>query len=472
MNVLWICSDQQRFDTLGCTGNPFVHTPNLDRLAEEGLLFEHCYSQSPLCTPSRAGFLTGRYPRTTRDRQNGQSIPEDEVLITRLLAENGYCCGLSGKLHLSACNRKHCPDMERRINDGYEVFHWCHHPDPHWTGNEYAKWLEENGQTYHRESFRDSKYVQTTMPGEYHQTTWCVERAMDFIEARQRDGRPWLFSVNLFDPHHPFDPPEEYLLPYMDRLAEIPLPDYVPGELDNKPMWQASDHRGAYHNPGYMAYSEMSDDDHRLIRAAYWAMVDQIDFQVGRLLAALEASGQREETLVIFTSDHGEMLGDHGIYLKGPLLYDCAIHVPLIVSLPGRIAPGRSQALVELDDLAPTVLEAAGMERPAGMQAKSLWNLACGVERDEHRDDVYCEYYNGFTYRDAQLTMVRTRKHKMVVCHGTDPGELYDLEADPSETHNRWDDPAYGDVKLEMMRRVCDRMAWTVDPLPVRHGNW
>ncbi|OGV67334.1 MAG: hypothetical protein A3K19_01920 [Lentisphaerae bacterium RIFOXYB12_FULL_65_16] len=117
-NILWICSDQQRWDTLGCYGNPFVATPHLDRLAAEGVLFEHCYSQSPVCTPSRTAFLTGRYPRTARCRQNGQGIPADEVLITRLLDEAGCRCGLSGKLHLSPCCPAVCKGGERRIADG------------------------------------------------------------------------------------------------------------------------------------------------------------------------------------------------------------------------------------------------------------------------------------------------------------------------------------------------------------------
>ena len=123
-NILWICTDQQRLDTLGVYGNPYVKTPNIDRLTQSGVLFENCFGQSPVCTTSRASFLTGRYPRTTSTRQNGQSIPPDEVLVTKLLAEAGYRCGLSGKLHLSACNPKVSLATERRIDDGYETFYW------------------------------------------------------------------------------------------------------------------------------------------------------------------------------------------------------------------------------------------------------------------------------------------------------------------------------------------------------------
>ncbi len=170
-NILWICSDQQRFDTLGSYGNRFVQTPAVDGLAERGALFERAYAQSTVCTPSRASFLTGRYPCTTRCRMNGQSIPEDEVLITRLLAEAGYTCGLSGKLHLSACHPTACPTTERRINDGYAEFHWSHHPAPDWPENEYIHWLRERGVEYGRSPFRGSEYVSAGVPSEHHQTT-------------------------------------------------------------------------------------------------------------------------------------------------------------------------------------------------------------------------------------------------------------------------------------------------------------
>ena len=476
-NILWICTDQQRFDTLGCYGNPFVRTPNLDHLAENGVLFDSCYSQSPVCTPSRACFLTGRYPRTTRCRQNGQSIPADEVLVTRLLADAGYTCGLSGKLHISPCNPSLFSIMEPRIDDGYAEFHWSHHPEPDWPTNEYIHWLREKGVRYATERYQASEYIRTGMPAEYHQTTWCTQKALNFIEANASDQRPWAFSLNTFDPHHPFDPPAAYLKRYLDVLDDVPLPNYTEGELDAKPIFQQMDHRGAYGVPGTFAFERMTDMDHRLVRAAYWAMVELIDTQVGRLLDTLKATGQRDNTLVIFTSDHGEMLGDHGIYLKGPYFYEPAIRVPLIISWPGGIEGGHvSRALVELGDLAPTLLDAVGLDRHPGIQARSLWPVLTGrVGSAYHRDDVYCEYYNAMPRSKepvAYATMVRTERHKLAVVHGLDTGELYDMEQDPNETNNRWDDPGYQSVKMAMLMRLCDRMAWTVDPLPVRQGDW
>lgn len=179
-NILWICTDQQRWDTLGVTGNRHVRTPNVDRLAAGGAHFANAYCQSPVCSPSRGSFLTGRYPRTARMRQNGADIPDDEVLVTKLLADGGYTCGLSGKLHLSACHPSVAPATERRIDDGYSAFHWSHHPGHYggklnWPLNEYNLWLIERGKEYHADSYRGSKYVNAGPAAEVHQTTWCAE---------------------------------------------------------------------------------------------------------------------------------------------------------------------------------------------------------------------------------------------------------------------------------------------------------
>jgi len=485
-NILWICTDQQRWDTLGCYGNAFVKTPHLDRLAERGVLFEHAYCQSPVCTPSRASFLTGRYPRTTRCRQNGQDMPEGEVLVTKLLADAGYTCGLSGKLHLSACHPSVAPIMERRVADGYAQFFWSHHPpaaplsggtSDNWPTNGYDLWLRERGVDFEQKAFRGSRYVEVGMPAKHHHATWCAEKAVTFIEANAASDHPWLFSVNFFDPHHPFDPPEGYLERYLERLKDIPLPDYQPGELEAKPVFQRIDHRRAPPKGEGYPYDQMGEEDHRLLRAAYWAMCDLIDQQVGRMLEALERTGQVQNTLVVFMSDHGEMLGDHGIYLKGPYFYEPVIRVPLIISWPGAIESGRrSKALVELIDLAPTLLEAADLPKHLGMQGRSLWpSLVDDAEIDEHRESIYCEYYNAMPWHKdppAYATMLRTDRYKLVAVHGQNTGELYDLETDPHETHNRWDDPQFGQVKLDLFGALCDRMAWTVDPLPARCATW
>ena len=491
-NILWITTDSQRHDTLGCLGNRFVTTPNLDGLAANGRLFNHCYCQNPLCMPSRASFMTGRYPRTNRARQNGQTLPDDEVLASRRLADAGYLCGMVGRLHASAGRFSE----RRRNNDGYAYWHYSAVPFRDWRGdfdhaatNEYAYWLREKGVTDHEQyvwdpdkdsprAVRGSRYVQAGIEPELHDTTWSADMAVQFIEANTTLGSPWMLNLNLNAPHHPFDPPLDCLEPYLDRLEDIPLPNYTPGELDNKGSFQQRTHEGAYNQPGIFRYDEMSEEDHRLIRAAYWADIDLVDAQLGRVLDTLERTGQRDNTMVIFHSDHGEMLGDHGMYLKGPFFYDPMVRVPLIIAWPGTIPAMKKtgQAMVELVDIAPTVLEAAGLPVDSGMQGRSLYPLLSGENMpDRHRDDIYCEHYKSSAmYRDPSpyLTMVRTEACKLVVLHSADAGELYDLESDPGESMNRWDDPGYRDIKLAMMKRVCDRMAWTVDPLPEREKNF
>lgn len=471
-NILWICTDQQRWDTLGCYGNKYVRTPVLDELAASGTLFNHAYSQSPVCTPSRSSFLTGRYPSTTRCRQNGQDIPETEILVTKLLRDAGYTCGLSGKLHLSACNPSVTPEMERRIDDGYSSFHWSHDPWDVWGDhNEYWKWLRERGADGAARPHPETDKITIGPSPENHQTTWCTEKAIDFIQGDH--DSPWLFSVNLFDPHHPFDAPEEYLARYLDVVDDIPLPNYSPGELMDKPRWQQRDHDGAYHGQ-WFGYEQFSDREHRLVRASYFAMCDLIDDQVGRLIDSLKSTGQYDNTIIVFMSDHGEMLGDHGIYLKGPFFYDCAIRVPLMISWPGKIRSQTSDALVELMDLPQTLLDLCGLDSHCGMQGKSLRPLLQG-ETCTHKDHIFCEYFDAMCWSEidgGKTSAVRTATHKLAVAHGENTGELYDLVVDPEEAVNQWNNPEYAGVKIDLLCMLSDRLAATVDPLPLRRAEW
>lgn len=483
-NILWICTDQQRADTLGCMGNRLVRTPHLDRLAGEGSLCTSAFAQSPLCMPSRGSFLTGRYPVTNRLRQNGQRCPPDLRPITRDLREAGYVCGLAGKLHLAPCDnrlqlgpewwredpKRFFRGSEPRIDDGYDVFLWDHAPSGLNPCSAYTQWVWQKARRRVETPPRpDSPYVLTGMPPGLHQTTFCVEQAISFLELMADQPHPWLFSCNIFDPHPHFDPPAEYLERYLDRLEEIPLPSFEPGELANKPAHQQRIHQRGYNH----RLDPPSPRQQRMMRAAYWAMIDQIDFQIGRLLAALEASHQADNTIVIFMSDHGELLGDHGLWPKGPMLYDCSVQVPLLMRWPGRIAAGlRLPALLELTDLAPTLREAVGLPADPAMQGRSFLPLLDGrVAPDFFREDVYSEYLNGNPDQPpVYLTSIRTVTHKLVACHGTGDGELYDLQADPGEHRNLWHDPDALPLKADLLVRLTTRQAHTADPLPERIG--
>lgn len=482
-NILWICTDQQRYDCLGCYGNDKLDTPNIDRLAEEGVLFRNTYCQSPVCSPSRASFLTGRYPRTCGVRQNGQRISDREVLISKIFSDYGYTAGLAGKLHISPCHPSVSPDYEPRIDDGYRVFHWSHHPDfygkkeSNWPLNEYNMWLNDQGKAYNRVPYKGSKYVYTGMEKELHQSHWCAKEAASFIRAHGGYENPWIFSLNFYDPHHDFDPPEDLLEKYIGRLGKEDLPNYREGELDQKTYVEKRDHEGAYGTPGFFNYNEMTEEDHLLIKAAYYAMIEMVDIEVGNVIRVLKESGQYENTIIIFTSDHGEMLGDHGIYLKGPYFYDPLVKVPLIISYPGHVLKGvKRDAMTELLDLAPTLLELAGFGRETGMQGMSLARLLTDSGApDYHRNAVYSEYYNSMGNHEdckAYVTMAANSRYKLVYCHSTDQAELYDLEADPDETENLYGRPDMTEVKVKMLETMVNLMAYTMDPLPVREAMY
>jgi arylsulfatase len=464
-NILWICTDQQRFDTIRSLGNTTINTPNIDRLVEQGVAFTRAYVQCTVCSPSRASFLTGRYPRTTRVTKNGAPyFPQDEVLVTKLLADAGYDCGLIGKLHLSSIRNESVPfQIEPRNDDGYRFFRWSPAQRDGWpVGHDYQVWLREQG----IEWSEHYKGREGGIEAKYHQTTWCTHEAESFI--RHNSQQPWLLSVNVYDPHEPFDPPSEYKGRY--KPEEMTLPKWKPGELSNKPLIQQNDYIEGGQGGIGPACSKLSDLEKQEYIADYYAMIEHIDDNVGKLLDVLEQTGQRENTIVIFMSDHGEMLGDHGLIWKGAYFYEGLVHVPLIISWPGRLQENvRSNALVELVDIAPTLLELANVDVPYYMQGKSLLSILTGeTDLHQHKEHVYCEYYYALlgSHDNIYATMYYDGTYKIVVYHGQDIGELYNHEKDPDEFDNLWDQPELLKIKMDLIKKCFDASIETVDPKP------
>lgn len=456
-NILWICTDQQRWDTIRSLGNAHIRTPNIDRLVAQGVAFTHVYCQSPICTPSRASFLTGRYAGSIRASMNGnESWAEGAPLVTKLLKDVGYDCGLAGKFHLAGAAYRLEP---RPQDDGYRVFHWSHDPNDRWpTGHAYADWVHSQGY-----SLAELHKSPDGVPAELHQTTWCADRAIEFIQE-PHDG-PWLMSVNIFDPHAPFNPPKAYLDRY-DKET-LPGPYFQESDLAAQAKLAGVDFQNPPRRP--------EEFDAKDIQARYYAMIELIDDNVERLMDALEASGQVENTVVIFMSDHGETLGDHGLLLKGNRFYEGLVRVPLIISWPGQFKAGLvSDGLVELTDLAPTLLELAGAPFPDHLVGKSLLPILRGeADPHTHRDQVRCEYYralnpDGPGREDGSFgvhfgTMLRRGRYKLCVYHGHPHGELFDLETDPHEFNNLWDAPEYAGVKLEMLQASFDALVHSID---------
>jgi arylsulfatase A-like enzyme len=456
-NILWICTDQQRYDTIHALGNSHIRTPNLDRLVAQGVAFTHAHCQSPICTPSRASFLTGMYPSTIHACINGNDHWDEAApLITKTLADIGYDCALAGKFHLSSA-MAHEPEL-RPKDDGYRRFWYSHAPHQGiGKGNQYTDWLTSIGQDY-----KKLKKKYGYIPAQWHQTTWCADRAIEFMKEERKD--PWLCSVNIYDPHGPFDPPQEYV----DRFDIESLP---------KPLFRESDLAAQQRLAGIMFQGKVKRPaypDAKLTLAKYWAQIELIDENVGRMLETLEETGQRENTVVIFTSDHGEMAGDHGLNKKGCRFYEGLVRVPLVFSWPKRFKEGlRSDALVELLDIAPTLLELNGLPVPETMHGRSLLPILTGqADPGRHRDFVRCEYYEVLEGPRSYATMLRTREYKLVNYHGHEHGELFDLSKDPDEFENQWDNPAYVSVRFELMKKSFDALAFAVDTGPQRVGRY
>ncbi len=442
-NVLWICTDQQRYDTIHALGNKHIRTPNMDKLIVTGMAFTHAHCQSTICTPSRGSFLTGRYPRPIRSCRNGNDQWDNAApLITKTLADAGYDCGLAGKLHLSAAHGR----IEKRPDDGYRVFHWSHHPHDSWpAGHSYEDWLKSRG-TGHTELKDKYGYI----PAKYHQTAWCADRAIDFMKEK-RNG-PWLFSLNCFDPHPPLDPPKKYL----DRfdIDSLPEPPFAASDIEQQRRL-----KGVFFQAKCKHYKGREG---KTLLAKYWAMIELIDENVGRLIEALEQTGQRENTLIILTSDHGNMVGHHGLTAKGCRFYEGLVRVPLIFSMPGVVKQNvHNDSLVELTDIAPTLLELAGLPADEGMHGKSLVRqLTHPEDAGEHRPFVYSTYTNTLANAEKDKksygTMIRNRRYKLVNYHGHGTGELFDMKQDPGEFNNLWDDPDHQKVKMDLMIKSYD----------------
>ena len=475
-NILWICTDQQRYDTVRCLGNPHIRTPNLDRLCDEGVAFSRVYCQSPICTPSRSSFLTGLYASTVHGNINGNRrfrLPEKARLITKHLADLGYYCGLVGHLHLSSLWK----GLEERTDDGYREFRNSLNSFQFiGQGNQYTDWLESLGkidevldQSERDDKLRRGVKYRENVPFELHHTTWCADQAIDFI-LRRHDG-PWLLNLNVFDPHPPFDAPDDFRKPY--ETADLPLPLFRESDLEVQRRLSTHMFQGTPQKPGPRQL---------LDKASYYGMIEIIDRNVGRILEVLEQTGQRENTMVIFSSDHGETLGDHGLQQKGCRFSEGLVRVPLIMSWPKRFRSGlRSDALVELTDIAPTLAELVEEPLP-WTQGRSLLPILTGKAPPEHhRDSVRCEYYDVVDMKwgtgqdpdpPSYATMYRDRRYKLCVYHGNDYGELYDLVNDPNEFENLWEVPEARELRYRLLKESFDASMVITDPGSTRIGRF
>ncbi len=480
-NILLITSDQQHWTTLGVI-NSRISTPALDRLCAEGTRFDRAYCPNPVCTPSRSSIITGMYPSQHGAWTIGVKLSEDVPTVGDALQQQGYATGLIGKAHFqplaSAPGQESLEsqptlrdlDFWRNFNGPWYGFEHVevarNHADEAHAGQHYAIWLEEKGLTNWRDYFQPwppdpnapTRLHSWDLPEELHYTTWTAERSIAFIERAVEEERPFFAWASFHDPHPPYlvpepwasmyDPdemlpgtlsPEELaLLPPHFRLTQEESPDFTP--------WLETKHA----NHGMHSHLPYAATGRKDI-AVYYGMISFMDQQIGRILDSLDRLGIAENTLVIFSTDHGHFIGQHGLWAKGPFHYEDLIRLPFLVRWPGQVPANQtSSALQSLVDLAPSFLQAAGMAIPGEMTGVSQLAVWRGQE-EQARDNVIVENRH-------QPTMIHLRtyideRYKVTIYRTFDYGELFDLQEDPDERHNLWDSPDHVALKAELFQR-------------------
>ncbi|MDO8544104.1 MAG: sulfatase-like hydrolase/transferase [Opitutaceae bacterium] len=469
-NVLFIMTDQQRWDCVGANGNAIIQTPNMDRLAARGANFTHAFVASPVCVPSRISFFTGRYPHSHRNRVNYTPLDRSEILLQARLKEAGYRTASVGKLHYTPPT----PDEARRTGFDLVELHDSAAFTDRWS--DYVKWRRENDPKknvgYHavaKDIAPGKNPFRAALDAAFTETAWTGLRARHHLAALAREPQPFFLHVSFWKPHSPY----EVAAPYdaMYDGVQIPIPDTVSREaVDQLPLpLQKLALRNGPAGPNL--------DRTRLQWAyrSYYGTITHVDHEIGLLLDALEASGAAANTIIVFSSDHGDQLFEHGITDKN-CFFEPSVRVPFMFSLPGRVKPGRRDELIETVDLLPTLFEFLGLPEPREVQGRSFAPLIADVGRAyEPHDAVFSENIipevitggrldlpfekgrgvAGIRHPDAK--MVRTVRWKY--CYYPDGfAELYDVQADPHERANLAGRADLRDVEFDLRTRLLNWM--------------
>jgi arylsulfatase len=430
-NILFVTADHLRYDTLGCMGDPIIRTPAIDRLAREGVCFEQFFVQNPVCQPSRATMMTGRYPRHHGVRWNGSRLDENEMTLVEFLKSQGYTTASIGKHHVAQERFRAALDVvdaegirrnwRERVDGDYTV----HDPNP------FEAYVRAQGYEYVTgyalPDFRKRLgAVPSDLPEDCHLDAYVGIKAREYLESIDQRA-PFFLWLGFYGPHHPYVPSGRFA--HMYDPAHVPAFHRAEGDIAGKPpeyrfYFETPDHK-------YRGFPDASEETFREMKAAYYGMVSQLDWQLGLTLDALKARGLEENTIVVLSSDHGEFLGDHGIPAKAPFLLDCMLHVPCIVRAPG-IPPGTTHGdLVESVDLFPTIVRLADFEPPEWVQGHDLCPSISGdrgTRGDAPRTAIYAEA--------VDKRCIRTAEWKYIHYPGKPYGELYHLTADPYELEN------------------------------------
>ncbi|WP_435015621.1 sulfatase family protein [Tundrisphaera sp. TA3] len=413
-NILILMGDDHAGGTLGIDGDPRRATPRLDALARQGVRFDRAYCNSPLCTPSRQSLITGRMPHAVGVTRLTTPMPDDALTLGDWLGDLGYRTAAFGKMHFNSPAHHGFQEMA----DTDDWFRWLR-ANPPAGGDHHRKWRPFQVPAAEWMNAACKPYG---LPLASMEATYYVNRAVEFL--RRDDDEPFALVVSFYEPHAPFKFPDEWAGRF--KPEQFTVPQASEADLREQPE----------------VFASLTPDQARGIQAAYYTAVSHMDYQVGRVLDALEASGHADDTIVIYLGDNGYMLGQHGRFEKH-CFYEPSVRVPLLARWPGRLpADRRVTDLVELIDVVPTLLDLAGLPAPPDLHGRSLKGLAAGTPGAKGRDVVVSEY------QENEEAMARSSRYKLVVGTGARQREdgyetgrplpgpyerLYDLEADPGE---------------------------------------
>jgi len=515
--ILFI-TDQQRYDHLGCNDHPVLRTPNIDQMAARGVSHDRFYVASPVCMPNRASLMTCRMPSSHGVRSLGVPLDHDNVSFVDVLRDAAYDTALIGKSHLQNVSKFDTQFEPRENRDGYHVpddqlaqavrsdldgdsyqyerqpfwmqdnpnvptpFYGFDHYDSvlrHGTniGGDYELWLKKVAPEVLALRGRDDQLphnytvpqaIRTKIPEEYYSTSYIAKRASEWLEQRKGDPNPFFLMVSFPDPHHPFNPPGKYWDMYKPEEMPVPkaysatdwnAPDYI-----NIAMQAREKDKSLGQKSGYSV--AVSEQEALEARALTCGMITMIDDAVGQVRAAADHAGVCDNAVEIFTSDHGDHLGDHRLLFKGAEQYDNLTHVPFIWSDPKGEQGTRCKELAQTLDIGTTILEHAKIEAPMGMQGQVM-----GVAGGSGRDAAHIQYetqrtQEAFGPRPRVHTIIRDR-WRLSMYLGKCQNELFDLQDDPDEMINLWDSENHSDVKSRLIERLAELEIEVADRVPL-----
>lgn len=525
-NILLFMTDQHRADHLGCYGNPHVKTPNIDRIASRGVAFDRFYVSSPICMPNRSTLMTGRMPSLHGVRHNGIPLSLDHATVVEALRQRGYRTALVGKSHLQnmqdeppmvkpraypdrvAVDGLATADSDRRDGAAYEqelFSRWCdpaHRLRMPYYGFEHVELCMEHGdmafgdyerwlkaQLPHADMLRGPALAssddglavpqawRTRLPEDLYPSSYVAERGAAYLQehAKSHERQPFFLMCSFPDPHHPFTPPGRYWNMY--EPSQVDIPDTCRPPSDAAPphlRWLHEERAAGKANLGTPRVIAVTPREAREAIALTYGMISMIDDKVGQVMQALEDSGMAGNTVVIFTSDHGDFMGDHGLLFKGPLHYQSLVRVPFIWSEPGQQAPRRSAALHSTLDIAQSIFERTGTAPYHDIQGVSvLPSLGVGGVDTGHGalliEDEIQRVFGGFDQPVRLRTLIADR-WRLTHYLGANWGELYDLQADPTESSNLWSDSAHTPIRARLTECLVQKMMALASrsPLPTR----